>query len=124
MAYNQENAAIIAHAAASVGVTGTDYNSTNANGLILFINITAITGTAPTLTVTLQGRTPLGFYYTILASAALTATGLTVLRVYPGLVAAANLVANDILPAGFRVVTAIGGTTPAVTATISAVQVA
>lgn len=122
MAYNQETT-VITHAAAAAGVTGTDCNSANSNGLLLFINITAITGGSPTLQVTIQGRGPAGAYYNILASAALTATGLTVLRVYPGLTAAANLTANDILPAGYRVVTVIGGTTPAVTATISAVQV-
>lgn len=123
MALNFESAAVITHAAAAAGVTSGDMNSTSFNGLLLFINITAITGTAPTLTVTIQGRTPLGLYYTILASAALTATGLTVLRVYPGLTAAANLTVNDILPAGFRIVSSIGGTTPAVTGTISVVLV-
>lgn len=44
-----------------------------------------------------------GQYYTILASAAITGTGTTVLRVYPGLTAASNLVANDILPSTWRV---------------------
>jgi hypothetical protein len=91
-------------------------------GLLVFINVTAITGTSPTLTVTLKGAidSSATAVYTILASAAINATGLTVLRVYPGLTAAANTVANDVVPGYCRIDTVIGGTTPAVTATVSA----
>lgn len=119
-----ETAAVITHNAAATGTTGFDMNAANYRGALVYVNITALTGTSPTLTVTIQAKTPVsGVYYTVLASAALTATGLTVLRVYPGLAATANLSANDILPASYRVITAIGGTTPAVTATVSAVLV-
>ena len=112
---------MITHTAASAGVNGPDMDGSFCKGMALFINITAITGTSPTLTVTLQGKSAVsGQYYTILASAALTTTGLTVLRVYPGLTAAANTVANDIIPNSWRVISAIGGTTPAVTATVTA----
>lgn len=77
-------------------------------GVLVFININTITGssgTAESVTVTIEGLSPVGTdeFYTILASSALTATGLTVLRVYPGLVAAANLTVNDVLPASWRV---------------------
>lgn len=44
-----------------------------------------------------------GAYYTILASAAIEATGTTVLRVFPGATNASNLVANDVLPSTWRV---------------------
>lgn len=113
---------LITHTAASAGVNGGDLelNDSAACGIALYVNITAITGTSPTLTVTLQGKSPQGTYYTILASAALTATGLTVLKVYPALTAAANLTANDVIPSTMRVITTIGGTGPAVTATIAA----
>ena len=43
-----------------------------------------------------------GKVYTLLASAAITGTGTTVLRIGPGLTAAANLVANDVLPPVIR----------------------
>lgn len=115
--------ALITHSAAAAGTNGIEQNSGAFKGVMLFIDITAITGTSPTLTVTLQGKSPTGVYYTILASAALTATGLTVLRVYPGLTAAANSMANDTMPEAYRVITAIGGTTPAVTATVHALLV-
>jgi hypothetical protein len=64
-------------------------------GCLIFINVTSITGS---LTVTLQGVGPTGTAYTILASAAISATGQTVLKVYPGLTASANAVANDVTP--------------------------
>lgn len=120
---NRETA-VITHTAAAAGVTGFDMNAAQFKGVLLFIHVSAITGTTPTLTVTIEGKAPgSGQYYTVLQSAALSAAGLTVLRVYPGLTGAANLTANDILPASYRVTTAIGGTTPAVTATISALLV-
>lgn len=119
----KETGALITHSAASAGVTGDD-NSTSARGILLYVHVSAISGTTPTLTVTLSGKSPVsGQYHTVLASAAINATGLTVLKVYPGLTAAANSVASDVLPATWRVSTAIGGTTPAVTATISAVLI-
>jgi hypothetical protein len=112
--------AVITHTAASTGVTGTVLDTHQCKGALVFINVTAITGTSPTLTVTLKGLDKTSnAAYTILASAAINATGLTVLRVYPGLTAAANAVANDVMANMARIDTAIGGTTPAVTATIS-----
>jgi len=109
---------------AAAAPTSQDIDVSNYGGIILYIDITGITGTTPTLTVTIQGKDDVsGKYHTILASAALNATGTTVLRVYPGLTAAANLTANDVLAKTIRVTTAIGGTTPAVTATISSVLI-
>lgn len=117
---NFDTGALITHTAAAAGVNGADQVNYNARGLHLTIDITAITGTTPTLTVTIQGKdSASGKYYTLLASAALNATGTTVLKVYPGITAAANVSVSDILPRNWRVITAIGGTA-AVTATIAA----
>lgn len=72
-------------------------------GLHLVIDVTAIV-TAPSVVFTIQGYSALAAnYYTLLVSAAITAVGTTVLRVYPALTAAANLVANDNLPPLWRV---------------------
>jgi hypothetical protein len=114
---------LITHAAASTGVNGADMVNEFGRGLHVVVDITAGTGTTPTLTVTVEGKDPAsGKYYTLLASSAIAAgtPGTTVLKVYPGLTAAANAAANDILPRNWRVKTAIAGTTPAVTATVSA----
>jgi hypothetical protein len=85
-------------------------------GLKLIVDAPAGTGT---ITVTIQGKDPLsGKYYTILASAALAVGSTTVLLIYPGATAAANLIANDVLPSTWRVSVVIA--TNPVTATIGA----
>ena len=117
----RQSGALITYAAAGAGTTTSDQYCA-AKGLLLYIDITAVGGT-PTLTVTLQGKSPTGTYQTILASAALSSVATTVLKVYPGLTAAANAAANDIIPEVYRVSAVIGGGTPAVTATIHAVEV-
>lgn len=107
--------------AASASGNSADQNNVSARGIKLVIDITAISGTTPTLTVTLQGKDKAsGKYYTLLASAALNAVGTTVLEVFPGATAVANLAANSQLPKTWRVSYAIGGTTPSVTATVGA----
>jgi hypothetical protein len=118
---NRQLGALITHTTASAGVTGGDQDGSQHKGILVFVRISAITGTSPTLTVTIEGKDATsGQYYTVLASAALNATGLTVLKVYPGLTASANVAVNDVLPPNWRVKTAIGGTGPSVTATVSA----
>jgi len=72
---------------------------TNTQGKACHLTIDVTAWSAGSLTVTIQGKDPTsGKLYTILASAALVATGTVVLRVGSGLTAAANLVANDVLP--------------------------
>lgn len=111
--------------AASAGSNGPDQLNPRHRGIIVPINITAITGTTPTLTVTIQGKDPISAtYYTVLASAALNATGFTELIVIPGVTVSANLAASRPLPSQWRIITAIAGTTPAVTATIGAILLA
>lgn len=74
---------------------------------------------AATATFTLQGYDPASnTWYTLLASAALAASGQTVLKVFPAATAAANLAANDIIPSTFRVLATIAGTAPAITGTV------
>lgn len=89
-------------------------------GLLVFINLTARVGT-PTCTVTVSGLIDEAgtASYTILASTAIAATGLTVLRIYPGLTAAANATANDVVPGRIQISAVVAGTT-SYTGTISA----
>lgn len=119
--YVRQSHTLVTHSAAAAGVNGSDVSDPLARGLIVGINVTAITGTSPTVTVTVQGKDPhSGTYYTVLASAAITAAGYTELIVCPGTTAAANVAVSRPIPITWRVITAIGGTTPAVTATVSA----
>lgn len=93
-----------------------------ARGLHLVIDATAFSAT-PSIVFTIQGYSPLGDdAYTILASAAITGTGTTVLRVYPGLVVAANLAANDVVPARWRV-TAVHGDADSITYSVAALWI-
>jgi len=78
--------------------------------LHVIIDVTAVTAT-PALTVKIQGKDRAsGKYYDILVSAAIATVSTTVLKVGPGLTAAANLVANDFLPAIWRVTVTHGDT--------------
>lgn len=118
---NNDLGAIVTLSAASASGASGDKTLVGARGIKVVVDITAITGTSPTLTVTIRGKDAAsGAYYTLLASAALSATGVTVLTVYPGIAVTANVSDSDHPPATWDVSYAIGGTTPAVTATIGA----
>jgi hypothetical protein len=80
-----------------------DCNGLDRDGLIVLVNVTALTATG-TLTVKIEGVDPnTGAAYTILTSAALAATGVVVLRVHPNLPASANVTAQDMVPPVFQV---------------------
>ncbi len=83
---------------------GADFTFTCATtGGLFVIDVTAATAT-PSVVFTIQGVEPIsGNKWTILQSAAITGTGTTVLRVYPTLTAAANTIAQDILPQGINI---------------------
>jgi hypothetical protein len=112
---------VAGYSVVATGTTNYDRSNLNCRGVHLVIDTTTMTGAGPTLTVTIQGKDPTsGKFYNILASAAIATATTTVLKVYPGLTAAANLVANDVLPREWRVVAVAGGTLTAIAATISA----
>lgn len=95
-------------AARTAAIQSADIPTLGARGVLVLIDITAIAAT-PSVTFTIQGKIA-GSYYTILASAAKTGTGQTIMRVYPGLTASANLIANDFLPDNIRIDVAVGDT--------------
>ena len=72
-------------------------------GCNVVIDMTAITATG-TVVFTLQALDALsGKYYDIIESTAIATEIVTVLKVYPGLTAAANLTVSEGLPMDFRV---------------------
>lgn len=100
---DNRSALLLASAARTETVATGDQSNTQHRGAIVVIDVTAASDT-PSVVATIQGKDEVsGKYYTILASAAITGTGTTVLRVYPGLTVASNLVANDVLPSTWRV---------------------
>jgi len=105
MSYPIPDEKVLLASAARTADTNTDDqdNIGGHRGVVVFIDCTAITD-SPSVVFTIQGREPSGDeYYDILASAAVVGAGNTVLKVYPGLTAAANTVANDVLPRRWRV---------------------
>lgn len=98
----KEHQQIFARAARTATATAT-VPCESSQGLF-FINVTAVTAT-PSVVFTIAGVSPTdaGTEYTILTSAAVTTTGLTVLRVSPHLTAATNTIAKDILPSALKI---------------------
>lgn len=82
-------------------------------GCHVFIDVTAVSDDDE-FTFTIQGKDEIsGNYYTILASSAIATVSETVLRVYPGLAASGNSIANDVLPPVYRILASynqVGGT--------------
>lgn len=101
-------ATVFASAARTATVNSELFESQGARGVHVIIDVTAASAT-PSVVFTIQGYSGLGDdYYTLLASAAITGTGTTVLKVFPGATAAANLAANDTLPPRWRVIATHG----------------
>lgn len=72
-------------------------------GCHVVVDVSAIV-TAPSITVTLEQQDVASSkWYPLLTSAAITAVGTTVLKVYPALPATANVSANDVLTETMRV---------------------
>lgn len=121
---NRELGAVITFDEAEAAANSGNLDGSYSRGALIFIDISSLAGTNPTLTVTVKGVDPVsGGAYTILASTALAAEAMTVLRIYPGATAANNLAVNDVLPPTWRIDTAFGGTDPVISATISAVLI-
>lgn len=96
-------------ASGSISANSNDQTNWNGRGVVVFINVSAVSG-GETVTVSVQMKDPVSLAYsTVLTSMALAATGLTLLRVYPGLGQVANLSANDILSRTWRVTATIAG---------------
>lgn len=111
--------AVFASAAYTASQNSADFKNPYARGMVLVIDATSSAAT-PSVVFTIKGKSALGSdYYTILASAAITAAGTTVLRVYPGLTASANVTANDVLPLYWRV-EAVAGDADSLTYSVAA----
>ena len=102
MRSNNDLTAILSVSGTTLGSAVSSPVQLNAYGKGVKLVINTIAATAGSFTVTIQGifnQTA----YTALVSAAISATGVTVLTVYPGLTASANVAANDVLPRQWQV---------------------
>lgn len=101
---NQDTAALITAAAATISQTGADQTNHNANSLKVVLDMTTV-GTG-SVTLTIQGKDAAsGKYYTLLAGAAVVTNSTNVYEIGPGLPATANVSANTLLPRVWRVIT-------------------
>lgn len=94
---------LLASAARTATTSSADQTNYNAKGVRVFINVTvdaAAASVVPTITV----KDPVsGVYTAILTGAAITATGHTVLTVYPGATVAAGVTLSTALGKTWRV---------------------
>lgn len=90
----------------------------NINGAHIFIDVTAVAGTSPTMAVQLQAKDPTSGNWIDVngaVTASITNTGLRMLSVYPGEALVANQHVPRVMPRFWRLRWVIGGTTPSFT---------
>lgn len=90
-------------------------------GVSLHLEITAASGSSPTLDIKLQGYDELGAGYFDIPGAVFaqaTGTGTDELVLYPGVAETSNVSVSDILPRVSRAVATIGGSSPSFTFTL------
>lgn len=103
---------LLAGVGATASQNSADLTNVDGRGVKVFVNTTVI-GTG-SITVTIQAKDPAsGAYSTLLASAAIVTNTQTVLTVYPGLPATANVSANDLLPRQWRIAVTANNANPA-----------
>ena len=122
-----QNRTVTIRASSALGATGaTDpVASHGARGIIIYMEVTAVSGSSPTLDCKLQGYDALGDVWHDITGAVFaqkTGTGSDYLTVYPGIGETANEAVSDVVPALIRVHSTIGGSgTPTVTFTLGGV---
>lgn len=115
-----DSAAIFASAARTATPTADTFQvPAGTDGLIVIIDITAVTSTPSTVFTIVGVDLVSGKTWTVLASAAQTGTATLVLRVCPHLTAVNNTIAKDIVPAFFTV-TAVHGNANSMTYSVAA----
>lgn len=123
---NRANTAVSVEASSAKAASGnsaTALTNHNGSGVHLFVNVSAVSGTTPTLAVRVQVQDPVSSSWVDLPGAAtanITATGLTLLTIYPGATVAANSAVSLPLPRTWRLAWTIGGTTPSFTFSVGA----
>ena len=98
--YNTEVLSLLARTAT---LNSDDQVNHNGRGVHIIIDVTVDPALA-SIVPKIQGYDPTsGKYYDLLVGVAITAVGTTVLKVYPGIAASANVAASDMVPPVWRV---------------------
>ena len=118
---------VFAPAARTASANSTDLENRAAKGIHLILDVTAASGTTPTLDVKVQRKCPLSDAYVDVPSGAFaqkTTTGTDDLVIYPGVAETANRSVSDVISSQWRVVATIAGTTPSFTFTVAGSYIA
>jgi len=95
---------LYASAARTATPTAAQFAAAGNRGLHLAINVTAVTDT-PSVVPTIDGYDAASnTWYNLLTGNAITATGTTVLKIYPGIATVAGAAASDVIPQTVRLV--------------------
>jgi hypothetical protein len=108
-------------AAVTAGAIGATFDNHNHRGAHIGVNVTAISGVLPILTVIIEGQDDAsGQWYPLLTSIDIATVGFTRLTVYPGVTPVLNQAVSNVLPATWRVRYTVAGVGATVTATFGA----
>lgn len=120
---SKSNDAVISSASRTTSFNSSSFESKGFNGVRLFLDVTASSGTSPTLDVKVQVYNPVVGEFVDLPGAAFaqqTAAGKAILTIYPGIAETANESVSDVIGSEYRVAVTIGGTSPSFTFSVSA----
>lgn len=120
---NNVEVTVLASAARTSTTNSADLVNYNARGVRIFLDITAASGTTPTLDLKVQSKDALSAAYVDDPGSTLAQkTGVSTdeLTIYPGVTTSANRARSAPLPRTWRVVCTIGGTTPSFTFSVGA----
>lgn len=118
----QLESVIVPSATVTVTGNGSDFTDLSNTAGFFFLNITAASGTTPTLDIKIQAKSQAQGIYIDIPGASFTqktATGTDMLVVRADITAVANKAVAHPLPATFRVVWTVGGTTPSFTFSVN-----
>ncbi len=113
---------LLSSAARTATVLGALLGNPMGKGIKIFINVTAVSGTTPTLAIRLNGVDPVtGATYVVNTFANIVATGEYIYVVYPAALTAQGGITTalaGLLPNVWSIDSVIGGTTPSFTYTL------
>lgn len=115
--------AIFESASRTSSVNSSDLDSEGFKGVRLYLDITAVSGTAPTLNLKVQVYDEGSNSYIDLPNASFaekSSTGTDMLTIYPGIAETANQAVSTVIGPQYRVVATIGGASPDFTFSLGA----
>jgi hypothetical protein len=122
-----EEATIFASAAKGSGANNSSDTVSKGKGVVLYLDVTAVSGSSPTLDVKVAGKDPAsGDYFDIAGAVFAQKTGVSAasLTIYPGIAETANVSVSFVMPMTYRVIGTVGGSsTPTVTFSLGAVSI-